>query len=159
MKILIISPSYWPAFKFGGPIKSAHLLNKGLVLAGVDVTVYTTDAGLTPGEREDEIDGVKVHYFRSYGPDNFSFSPGMTLAMHRTLKGFDLVHIVGVWNYQTVSTAFLCRRYNVPYVVSPHGTLNQVVFDKRTYKKKMLYYGLFAERDLAEASGVHFTAK
>src|SRR3989344_4734492 len=46
MKILHIVSSYWPAFKMGGPIKSVHELNKWLVKKGVEVTVYTTNAGL-----------------------------------------------------------------------------------------------------------------
>ena len=46
MKILHISPSYYPAIKFGGPIQSVHLLNKALVKKGVMVDVLTTTAGL-----------------------------------------------------------------------------------------------------------------
>lgn len=31
IRLLHISPSYYPAFRFGGPIQSVHLLTKALV--------------------------------------------------------------------------------------------------------------------------------
>ena len=43
MKILHIIPTYYPAVRYGGPIKSEHELNKWLVKKGANVTVYTTN--------------------------------------------------------------------------------------------------------------------
>ena len=43
MNLLCVSPSYRPAFQYGGPIISIHSLNKALVKKGVNVTVYTTN--------------------------------------------------------------------------------------------------------------------
>ncbi len=43
MKILHITPTYIPAYRYGGPIKSVHELNKWLVKQGAEVTVYTTN--------------------------------------------------------------------------------------------------------------------
>ncbi len=66
MKILCVIPSYYPAFKFGGPIASVHFLNKSLAKKGVEVTVYTTNIGLegeVPINQEVNVDGVKVIYF------------------------------------------------------------------------------------------------
>lgn len=50
--LLHISPSYYPAFRFGGPIQSVHLLNKALVKKGVKVDVLTTNAGLAQEQRK-----------------------------------------------------------------------------------------------------------
>ena len=50
-----------------GPIASVHRLNQALVARGIEVTVYTTNAGLdgkVPVNSEVEIDGVKVLYFK-----------------------------------------------------------------------------------------------
>ena len=52
-KILHVASSYWPAFEFGGPIQSVHLLNKFLAKKGVDITVYTTNAGLRNNSAQD----------------------------------------------------------------------------------------------------------
>lgn len=49
MKLLCIIPSYWPSFRYGGPIYSVHNLNKALVKKGVDVTIYISSIN---GEQE-----------------------------------------------------------------------------------------------------------
>ncbi|WP_337866790.1 hypothetical protein [Ignavibacterium sp.] len=54
MRILHITPYYFPAIKFGGPIQSVHLLNKELVKKRLLVDVITTNAGLN-SEQKTEI--------------------------------------------------------------------------------------------------------
>ena len=46
MKLLIVNPYYWPAFKRGGPAVSLHYLNKAMVKRGAEVSVYTTNVDL-----------------------------------------------------------------------------------------------------------------
>nr|HMN26267.1 hypothetical protein [Ignavibacteriaceae bacterium] len=65
MKLLHISPSYYPAFRFGGPIQSVHLLNKALVKKGVKVDVLTTNAGLAQEQRKKIKDKSKEKPFDS----------------------------------------------------------------------------------------------
>lgn len=65
IKILHISPSYYPAFRFGGPIQSVHLLNKALVKKGVKVDVLTTNAGLAQEQRKKIKDKSKEKPFDS----------------------------------------------------------------------------------------------
>jgi glycosyltransferase involved in cell wall biosynthesis len=65
IKLLHISPSYYPAFRFGGPIQSVHLLNKALVKKGVKVDVLTTNAGLTQDQRKRIKDKSKEKPFDS----------------------------------------------------------------------------------------------
>jgi len=65
MKLLHISPSYYPAFRFGGPIQSVHLLNKALVKKGVKVDVLTTNAGLAQEQRKKIKDKSKETPFDS----------------------------------------------------------------------------------------------
>lgn len=52
MKLIHISPSYFPALKFGGPIQSVHMLNEALVKKGIKVDVLTTNAGLSQEQRK-----------------------------------------------------------------------------------------------------------
>ena len=44
MKIAHVTPSYHPAFVYGGPPESAHQLSRYLARGGCDVRVLTTDA-------------------------------------------------------------------------------------------------------------------
>lgn len=46
MHILHVTPYYYPAVQYGGPIQSVHLLNKYLVRKGHRVDVLTTTAGI-----------------------------------------------------------------------------------------------------------------
>ena len=106
MKILHIVPTYVPAYRYGGPIKSVHYLNKWLVKKGIDVTVYTTNLNgdkllNVPLNRETLINGVKVHYFPiTWKSWEYSFALHQALA--KNIKDFDLIHITSV--FLSVST-------------------------------------------------------
>ena len=69
--ILFITSYYKPAYIYGGPVRSVSTLCAGLVNAGAQVTVYTTNANGSgrsldvPTDRPVDVDGVEVHYFRS----------------------------------------------------------------------------------------------
>ena len=43
MKILHVVPTYYPAVRYGGPIRSVHGLASALAAQGHDVHVYTTN--------------------------------------------------------------------------------------------------------------------
>lgn len=167
IKILSVIPSYWPAFKYGGPIYSVHNLNKALVKKGIDVTVYTTNVGLegkVPLNKLVTIDGVKVVYFafskflEFMGTTGWQFSIRMTVALKKNLKTFDIVHITGVWNYPILSAAYYCRKYKKPYIISPRGVLYSKTLGKKYWKKK-IYYKLISNRDLKYAAVIHCTAE
>src|SRR3989338_2639587 len=101
MKLLCVTPSYWPNFRFGGIIFSVHAINKILVKRGINVTVYTTTAGSSAAEpvsRISEVDGVKVfyfHYIRFFdflGQTGYQFSLEMKKYLINNLGTFDIVH-------------------------------------------------------------------
>ena len=146
MKLLCVVPSYWPAFKYGGPISSVHGLNKTLVEKGVDVTVYTTNVGLerkVAVNQEVNVAGVKVFYFaftklfELFGRTGWQFSRQMTKALKRELKIFDLVYIVAIWNYPTAAAAYYCRRYRKPYLIALRGGLNPYAMGNNAWKKRI----------------------
>ncbi|MFQ5964070.1 MAG: glycosyltransferase [Candidatus Scalinduaceae bacterium] len=167
MKLICVSPGYWPAFRHGGPIFSVHGLNKVLVKMGVDVTVYATNSSLN-GEvtinEEVNVDGVKVIYFgfikslEFLGRMGWQFSWQMTKALKRDLKKFDLIHIQSVWNYPTTAATYYCKKYDKPYIISTRGTLYPYTIMKKSWKK-LPYYYLVAKRDLKGASVIHYTTE
>jgi glycosyltransferase involved in cell wall biosynthesis len=167
MKFLCVTPSYWPAFRYGGPIISNHNLNKTLVKKGIDVIVYTTNAGLNEKislNQEVNVDGVKVSYFtfikffEFLGSTGWQFSLKLTRALRRNLNNFDLVYLPAVWNYPTTIAAYYCRKYRKPYIVAPKGVLFSYTKSKNAWKK-WPYYKLFAERDIKNAAAIHYTAE
>ena len=167
MNLLCVVPSYWPAFKYGGPIYSVHGLNKALVKKGIDVTVYTTNVGLdgkAPVNQEVNVDGVKVIYFtftklfEFMGTTGWQFSLPLTRALKKNLKTFDLVQLHAIWNYPTTVTAHYCRQYNKPYIISPRGVLYPYTAGKKSWKK-WPYYHFIAKGDLKGAQVIHYTTE
>ena len=68
LRILQVVPTYFPAVRYGGPIRSVHCLSKALVERGHEVHVFTSSMDgpndldvplVTPVN----MDGVLVHYF------------------------------------------------------------------------------------------------
>lgn len=161
LRILHVSPSYYPAFGYGGPIHSVHLLNKNLVKKGQHVDVLTSNAGLRdkniPLNTWQNIDDVRVMYFKYYGYHHFTFSPRMFLYLLRIVKNYDIVHITAVWNFPVVAACIACRLYKVPFIISPRGTIYpKTLLTKSRYFKK-LYYHLIARWCLESATSLHFT--
>jgi len=165
MKILCVIPTYWPAFQFGGPIFSVHALNKALAEKGVSVTVFTTDAGLEKhvSSRGTDIDTVRVHYFSTspffgfLSPTGWGFSPGLFAQLKRSIRDFDLVYIVSVWNFSVAAAGYFCRANTIPYILSPRGLLYSYALEKKTWKK-WPYYRLISRRDIQGAACIHYTS-
>ena len=165
MKILCVSPSYWPAFQFGGPIQSLHHLNKGLVKNGLDLTVFTTNVGLgseVPKNKEKILEGIKVNYFsfsdffEFFGTTGWQFSLPLIRALKENIFKFDLVYILSIWNFPTAVASYYCRKHKIPYVISPRGHLYDFVLNKKSWKKRP-YYSLISKRDLNSAYAIHYT--
>ena len=79
MKIIHITPSYKPAYIYGGPIVSVSSLCESLADANIEICVLTTTANgknrLKQSELSKTVDGVTIMYFRSInGHRHFSLS-------------------------------------------------------------------------------------
>ncbi|MFA5098659.1 MAG: glycosyltransferase [Candidatus Paceibacterota bacterium] len=164
LKILHIVSSYWPAFKMGGPIQSVHLMNKFLIKRGVNVAVFTTNAGLEGDKNikfgiEENIDGVKIFRFPYYGYINFSFSPKLFFEIGKRIKNFDIAHISEIWNFSSFALLFWAKFYKIPYVISPRGSLMVEPLNKKSHLKKKLFLFLFVKSFLKNAAVIHFTAE
>ena len=167
MKVLCVSPSYWPAFQYGGPINSVHKLNKTLVKKGVDITVYTTNVGLENEitiNKQLNLDRIKIIYF-SYsnffeflGQTGWQFSWEMRNAIKDNIKNFDLLYIPAIWNYPTAIATYYCRKYKKPYIIIPKGSLYPYTLNKKKWKK-WLYYNLISKRDIKGASLIYYATK
>jgi len=167
MRILCVTPTYWPAFQYGGPIESMHLLNKSILKNGIDLTVFTTFAGQIKAKKSainEMIDGVNVKYFpyNNYldliSTTGWHFSLEFLNALKNEIQLFDIVYIVSIWNFPTLAASYYCRKYNIPYVISPRGQLYEYVLRKKSWKK-IPYYNLIAKRDISNANAIHYTTK
>lgn len=162
MRILHIIPSYLPAKLASGAIKPTHYLNKALVEKGIEVVVYTMNIDGNkkldvPLGKEVNLDGVKVFYFpMTFWPWQYSYKLHQALA--KSVKDFDLIHITSVFLSVSTLGAYYAKKFNKPYIISPHGSLmNEPLRNRNT--KKQIYISLIERKNLTDASAIHFTVE
>lgn len=166
MKVLYVIPTYETAWAFGGgAVKAASQLCRGLVKQGLDVTVYTTDADGkgdyldVPLKSPINLSGVKVWYFHcNFGAKDAFYSMSLAKQLERTVKDFDLVHVSAFWQLIQVSVSKACRKFNVPYIVSPHGCLMDWGLGRKRWKRFPYWY-LFTRPTLLMANAIHYVSK
>ena len=132
MNILHVTPTFWPATYWGGPIFSTYGLCNGLMaIPGVKLKVLTTDAaGPAFSQRVavDEFptrspDGYEVYYTRRVFGQNLA--PGLWARLWRMVKWADVVHVTAVYSFSTIPTLLVCRILGKPVVWSPRGALQR----------------------------------
>lgn len=164
MRVLHVVPSYVPAWRYGGPVRSVHGLCKALARLGHDVHVFTTNidgAGCSevPVELPVDVDGVTVRYFRSPLFRRLYWSPAMSRALERHAGTFDLLHLHSVYLWPTTAAARAARRKRVPYIVTPRGMLVGEMIRRKSRLLKSAWIRLFERRNIAGAAVIHFTSR
>ena len=163
MRLLHIVPTYLPALRYGGPIRSVHALCRELAARGHDVHVFTTSVdgdgdSDVPLERPVDIDGVKVTYFPSRHLRRLYWSPEMRRALVRTLPTFDLVHLHAIYLWPMWAGAGVARRAGVPYVSSPRGMLAPELIRRKSRLVKNAWLALVERRNLEQSAALHATS-
>jgi glycosyltransferase involved in cell wall biosynthesis len=163
LKILQITPSYKPAFVYGGTTISVSQLCEALVEAGHEVTVLTTTAnGKTELPKQEqqpaEVSGVQVYYFGRLTKDHTHFSPNLLAFLYKNVCKYDVVHIQSWWNLVAVFAVFVCFLRGVKPVLSPRGMLSSYSFEHENSLKKQLIHKLIGRKLLAQTY-LHATAK
>jgi glycosyltransferase involved in cell wall biosynthesis len=164
MRILHVVPSYIPAWRYGGPVKSVHGLCKGLAKIGNEVHVFTTNVDgpqrlSVPLGVPVDMDGVQVTYFASDRMRRLYWSPDMGRALYEQVPGFDVLHLHSIYLWPTTAAARVARKCGVPYVLAPRGMLVGELIRRKSRWLKTAWIELFERRNLAGAVLVHFTSR
>lgn len=162
MRVSFVAPAFYPAVCYGGPIYSTYGLARGLVRAGCEVRVLTTNAAGPsmdlPVETDREVtlsDGVRVRYCARVMPGAFSVSLARE-SLHY-VRWADVVHLTGVYNFTTFPVLATARVLNRPLVWSPRGGLQRWEGTRRR-ALKALWEGA-CRRILPEKTVVHATSE
>jgi glycosyltransferase involved in cell wall biosynthesis len=163
LRILQVMPTYFPAVRYGGPIRSVHALSKGLVDRGHEVHVFTSsmDGPLdltVPEQTPVDLDGVLVHYFRVPFFRRLCWCPSMRSALKARISSFDVMHLHSVFLWPTWSAARIGKSAGVPYLVSPRGMLGRTVINGKSRLVKSGWIRLIEQKTLLDSSGLHVTA-
>jgi glycosyltransferase involved in cell wall biosynthesis len=164
VRILHVVPSYYPAVRYGGPIRSVHGLAAALAHRGHDVHVATTsmdgDQNLdVPVDRAVLMDGVSVHYFPATGLRRLFWSARLSTWVDHYSADFDVMHLHSVFLQPTWAGRRAARQARIPYVMSPRGMLMREVIKRRSRWTKLAWIALVEARSLRHASAVHVTAE
>jgi glycosyltransferase involved in cell wall biosynthesis len=156
-------PSYFPAVRYGGPIRSVHALSKGLVDLGHEVHVFTSSMDGprnldVPEGKPVNLDGVLVHYFRVPILRRLFWCPSMGAMLRSRISTFDVMHLHSVFLWPTWAASRIAKSAGVPYLVSPRGMLGRTVIEGKNRVVKSAWIRLIEQRTLLESSGLHVTA-
>jgi glycosyltransferase involved in cell wall biosynthesis len=163
LRLLHVVPTYLPAVRYGGPIRSVHELCRGLAAAGHDVHVFTTSVD---GPRDSDVpllqpvdvEGVKVTYFPSRVLRRLYWSPPMAKALASATAGFDIVHLHAVYLWPTLAGARAARTHGIPYVMSPRGMLVPDLIRRKSRWVKEAWIRLIERNNLERAAAIHTTS-
>lgn len=143
MKILQVTPYFYPNTVYGSIGSIAYNLSKRLIARRQEVTVYTTDANdkhsrLSAVKGIKDIGGIKIHYIKNISNllafNQRLFMPvGMVLTA-KNIKGFDIIHLHDFRTFQNIVVYHFARRYDIPYVLQAHGTVPRII-EKQGLKK------------------------
>jgi glycosyltransferase involved in cell wall biosynthesis len=159
MKILHVIANLAP--RYGGPGKACWEMARAVAQLGHQVSIYTTNQD-GPGElkvpldRPVQRDGVEVRYFPIQAPRFWGTSLPLALALRRQIPASDLVHIHSLYLFHDLVAGHWCRRYGVPYLMRPHGTLDPYIHRRHRWRKRLMEL-LFEDRNIRRAAALHFT--
>jgi glycosyltransferase involved in cell wall biosynthesis len=164
LRILHVVPTYWPAVRYGGPIRSVHALCRELAKRGHDVQVFTTNVDGTtdsavPTCSVVDLDGVKVTYFPSRHLRRLYWSPAMAKALAVQMASFDIAHLHSVFLWPTWTAARAARAAGVPYVLAPRGMLVPVLILRKSRWIKRAWITFIERRNGATAAAIHATSE
>lgn len=159
-RVLHATPSFAPAYRIGGPVRSLEGLVRELSSLGVDVKVLTTDSN--GGDRLEmprgwtRFRGVPVRYLQDWASplSTPAFAP---LALFEA-KRARVVHVTGLFSMismQALAAALLARR---PVVLSPRGTLQPGALEHGRRIEKRAFLRAFAPL-LGKVSVFHATSE
>lgn len=143
----------------GGLFESVRRLHRQLVLqndpgpgaAGASQTINAQVFSLRDQFTETDLGAwspVPVRVFESSGPRAFGYMPGGTAELRA--QNPDLVHVHGLWQFSSVAALEWHRRSGRPYVVSPHGMLDDWALRNSRWRKAWAW-GAYEARHLKNA--------
>ena len=140
MRVLHVTPVFYPAHADGGPVTAFLELCRGLAQLGCEVMVLTTDAhGWDKSldvetDREVEImENLRVRYCRRVM--SRSVSPAILRLLPYYIRWAEVVHLGSVYNFTTIPTLMGCALTGKPIVWSPDGAFHRWSGSRRTVLK------------------------
>jgi len=159
MRLLVCVPWFAPARAFGGTVTVAIAEAKGVLEAGHEVTVATTDAfdlrSRVPDDAPSEPEGARVLRFRNVSQrlaaTNVPLPRGLRGWLRAHVHEFDVVLLLDVYSAVSVLAARAASQARVPYALQALGTLPATPERGRSAAKHA-FLSLWGRRTVREAA-------
>jgi glycosyltransferase involved in cell wall biosynthesis len=142
MRVIHITPSYKPAYIYGGPTISISLLCEKLKVRNLNLIVFTTTAnGINDFYSEENItlvDKVKVIYFKRILKGKIHLSFSLIKSIFTSTLKEDVYHIHSWWNATAILSALSGIVRGNKVILSPRGMLTSYsIFSSQSLIKKI----------------------
>lgn len=147
----------------GGIPRAAMRLAEGQASLGERIDMLCcNEAGLYGPTMKTTEESIRVLTAPSYRSTSFRLSipRGLSDAFRQCNEAGrpDIIHDHGAWMPIDHAAAVRARKWNVPLVVSPHGTLTGWALRFRRFKKR-LAWAFYQKKDLQSAGALHCTSQ
>jgi glycosyltransferase involved in cell wall biosynthesis len=144
-QIAQVIPYFYPAMAFGGPAKVVYEYSK-YICQKYNVIILTSDAYNSERriEKFEKLNNnnIKVIYFQNlvnsiaYKFRIFSHF-GVIFHIIFNINKYNLYHFHDVFIFPHIVSSYILRLFNKNYIISPHGILDQVRLEKKSFLKRI----------------------
>jgi len=136
---------------------------RAIAKLGHDTTIYTTNQdGSTqlrvPISQTVYKGNVKIKYFPIQTPRFWGYSLPLARELQKMISNFDIVHLHSLYLFHNMICGHFCRKYNVPYLIRPHGSLDPFIYRRHRLRKSIMEL-LFERRNFKYSQAVHFATE
>lgn len=148
------------AVHHGGPSFAAADMVQALRNAGVECEIICTERRAERHYDSLWPEGypIWVHVVPAGPLAGYAYSEALRHWLRERVGSYDLVHIHGLFRYSTFVAARQCKRAGVPYVVTPHGSLDEWGLRRKRIAKAIYLAGVEFPL-LREAAALHCTSQ
>jgi glycosyltransferase involved in cell wall biosynthesis len=158
LKILLVTPYFYPSQFFGGAPHGLYKIGKELAKRNHDVVVFTSDARDLASRlpiANQILDGMHVYFFKnltmlSGKASRFFITPELSRRLELELSTFDIIHANEYTTFQNIIIHKYATKHRIPYVVQARGSLPT----RGRKMRKWFFDAFFGFRILRDASAV-----
>ncbi len=141
--------------EWGGPVPFVEALAQEQARLGLQVQVLSTSMRTSQVEQPAQA-GLTL---RAFPQDRLArlwtaHSTQLARQIRRAVRDVDIVHVHEIWHHPHAVACSAARRYEKPYIVTPHGALDSWCLAQKRLRKDV-FAALAQRRYLRHAAAVH----
>jgi glycosyltransferase involved in cell wall biosynthesis len=149
---------------YGWAADVAEGLSNGLARLGHEVEIVTTAGHQSQDRRRGAVTlrTFPIDRWTRRGPRLLRtayVSSALRRHLQQAAPAFDLIHVHTLYSFVSATAARAARQAQVPYVMSPCGSLDPYTHARKGRVRKDLFQALYHRTDLARAATVHFLSE